>query len=69
MKLFPIALLAALAAVIHAVGDEDCETEKRLCISSEIFLIDGEDAVPFPNNTVAITASDNSTVTFSITQN
>jgi hypothetical protein len=69
MKLFPIALLAALPAVIHAVGDEACETEERLCISSEIFLIDGEDAVPLPDNTVAITASDNSTVTFSITQN
>lgn len=69
MKFLSIALFSVLLpTAIYAAGDEECEFEERLCVSSEIFLIDGEDAVPYPNSTIAITSSDNSTVTFSITQ-
>eukprot|EP00980_Cylindrotheca_fusiformis_P000531 scaffold131_cov125-Cylindrotheca_fusiformis.AAC.8 len=68
MKILPFALLALSLAATQAASDEDCETEERLCVSSQIFLIDGEDAVPYPNSTIAITDSGTNTVTFSITQ-
>eukprot|EP00980_Cylindrotheca_fusiformis_P000528 scaffold131_cov125-Cylindrotheca_fusiformis.AAC.5 len=69
MKILPFALFAlSLPAAIHATSDEDCETEERLCVSSQIFLIDGEDAVPYPNSTIAIVDSRTTNVTFSITQ-
>eukprot|EP00980_Cylindrotheca_fusiformis_P012262 scaffold2995_cov130-Cylindrotheca_fusiformis.AAC.7 len=69
MKILPFAVLSLfLPAGTYAASDEDCETEERLCVSSQIFLIDGEDAVPYPNSTIAITDSQATTVTFSITQ-
>eukprot|EP00980_Cylindrotheca_fusiformis_P020143 scaffold7212_cov165-Cylindrotheca_fusiformis.AAC.3 len=58
----------SLPVATQAVSADDCETEERLCISSQIFLIDGEDAVPYPNSTIAIAESGTTTVTFSITQ-
>eukprot|EP00980_Cylindrotheca_fusiformis_P000502 scaffold120_cov59-Cylindrotheca_fusiformis.AAC.18 len=69
MKILQFVLFALyLPAAIQAAGAEDCETKEKLCVSSEIFLIDGEDAVPYPNSTIVITDSRTTNVTFSITQ-
>eukprot|EP00980_Cylindrotheca_fusiformis_P020142 scaffold7212_cov165-Cylindrotheca_fusiformis.AAC.2 len=69
MKILQFAIFAlSLPAASHATAAEDCETEERLCVTSQIFLIDGEDAVPYPNSTIAITDSGITNVTFSITQ-
>eukprot|EP00980_Cylindrotheca_fusiformis_P016721 scaffold5026_cov173-Cylindrotheca_fusiformis.AAC.3 len=69
MRTLPFAIFAlSVPTATHATGAEDCETEERLCISSQIFLIDGEDAVPYPNSTIAISDSQTTNVTFSITQ-
>eukprot|EP00980_Cylindrotheca_fusiformis_P015375 scaffold4320_cov200-Cylindrotheca_fusiformis.AAC.1 len=69
MKTSPFALFSlSLLAATHGNDADDCETEERLCVSSQIFLIDGEDTVPYPNSTIAIADSKTTTVTFSITQ-
>lgn len=51
-----------------AEEEEVCEFQENECLTPQIFLVDGEDSVPLPANTVSITSSTSSQVTFSIAQ-